>query len=356
MLIRFLGYLVITLALCLGSYQPGFADTGSIEVYSLPAGLEVFLNGIYVGHTPYSNPDIAVGEHTITVTTSDSSQNQSWTFTVDELTPLTKWFYFEDPKPKRFNGIQEDAIIDKGEGNIQFTSIPTGAWVYVNGSKLHQTPVAYRNVDVGSYSVLFELDGKQLKGDFRIEDGETGKLIADFDNQQLIDKWRKEKSKIERIQQAVEEQKEKRLEEEHEKVLKERLKTFSEAERRRILDARDQMFTIMPIEYMYNTNRTYYYNAMKLNDDVVRFFKLPYEKITLEIKNLKKRQSELVGDYFDGEYVFRYGKHVRRGKLISSDPASCKIKLYNDVVVKLRYDPDLLGYGKGDGRVFLSIR
>jgi PEGA domain len=346
----------LTLLIFLTTCMPLLAETGVVEIYSVPEGLNVYLNGIFVGHTPYSNPDIEVGEHTISVSTPDSSATQSWTFTVDGLTPLTKWFYFEEPKPSKFNGVPEEPAIDKDTGNIQFASIPTGATVYVNGDKLNTTPISYRDVDIGLYSVAFELNGKWLKGTFRVENDETGKLIADFDKNQLIDKWQKEKSKTERIQHAEEEKAEKILEAEHEKVLKERLKSYSAADQRRILDARDQVFTIVPIEYMYNTNRTYYYNAMKLNDDVVRFYKLPYDKITLEIKNLKSRESQLVGVYYEGDYVFRYGKHIRRGKLISSDLGSCKIKLYNDIVIKLRYDPDTAGYGKGEGRVFLSIR
>lgn len=348
--------LILTLLISLFTCLPLLAASGVIEVYSQPEGLNVYLNGIFVGHTPYNNPDIETGKHTITVSTLDSSETQSWTFTVDELTPLTKWFYFEEPKPSKFDGVPEEPVVDKGSGNIQFASIPTGATVYVNGEKLLKTPVSYHDVDIGLYSIAFELNGKWLKGTFRVENGETGKLIANFDKNQLVDKWQKEKSKTERIQQAVEDKAEKRLEAEHEKVLKERLKSFSAADQRRILDARDQVFNIVPIEYMYQTNRTYYYNAMKLNSDVVRFFKLPYDKVTLEIKNLKKRESKLVGTYFDGDYVFRYGKHVRRGKLNSSELGSCKIKLYNDIVMKLRYDPDTSGYGKGEGRVFLSIR
>jgi|GEM_PF-2453531 len=346
----------LTLLLYLFTCLPLWAATGVVEVYSKPEGLNVYLDGIFVGHTPYTDPDIEIGKHTISVATLDSSENQIWTFTIDDLTPLTKWFYFEEPRPKKFTGVPEEAIIDKGKGNIQFASVPTGATVYVNGEKLNQTPISYRDVDIGRYSVSFELNGKRITGTFRVENDETGKLIADFDKNQLIDKWKKEKSKTERIQLAEEEKEEKRLEEEHEKVLKERLKSFSASDQRRILDARDQVYSVVPIEYMYNTNRTYYYNAMKLNDDVVRFFKLPYDKVTLEIKNLKSRESELVGTYFDGDYVFRYGKHVRRGKLNSSTMASCKIKLYNDIVLKLRYDPDTSGYGKGEGRVFLSIR
>lgn len=335
---------------------PAFAETGIIEVYTIPEELNVYLNGIFVGHSPYTNPEIPVGEHTISVATTDGSQSQSWTFNVDELTPLTKWFYFEEPKPAKFSGIPDEPIIDKGAGNIQFASIPTGATVYVNGEKQAVTPIGFRDIEIGSYEVAFEYQGKKIKGSFKVADGETGKLIANFESNELIDAWSREKSKTERIQQAEEEKVEKALEAVHEEALKQRLKGYSPADQRRILDARDEVFNVVPVEYMYDTNRTYYYNAMRLNEDVVRFYKLPYDKVSLEIKNLKRKESDLVGSYFDGDYVFRYGKHIRRGKLNSSTFASVKIKLYNDVVLKLRYDPDLEGYGKGDGRVFLSIR
>lgn len=348
----FLSAVLLILLCCTAA----IAETGVIEVYSIPEGQNVYLNGIFVGHTPHSDPDIAIGEHSISVTSLDGAETQNWRFTVDAITPLRKWFYFEEPQPAKFTGTLQPPAIDKGYGNIQFASIPSGAQIYVNGEQFSQTPASYLNVEIGIYQVEFKQAGKSLKGSFRVEAGETGKLIADFDKSKIIDKWRKEKSKTERLQHAVEEKAERRLEEEHERVTRERLKAYSAEERRQILNARDTVFTIAPIEYMYKTNRTYYYNSMKLDPKLVRFYKLPYDKVTLEIKNLKARESQLIGTFFEGDYVFRYGKHIRRGKLNSSDLSSSKITLYNDIVIKLRYDPDSSGYGKGDGRVFMSIR
>ncbi len=350
---RTLLLLFLLMMFCVG---PARAETGVIEIYTIPDGQNVYLNGIFVGHTPYTDPDIPIGEHSISVTSLDGTMSQNWSFVVDELTPLIKWFYFEDPQPAQFSGTLEQPSVDRGYGNVQFASIPSGATIFVNGQQLTQTPASYLDVAIGSYQVEFKLAGKTLSGSFRVEDGETGKLIADFAENKLIDKWRKEKSKTERMQSAAEEKAERQTEEEHERITRERLKVYSAEERRQILNARDTVFTIVPVEYMYKTNRTYYYNSMKLDPKLVRFYKLPYDKVTLEIKNLKARESQLIGTYFEGDYVFRYGKHIRRGKLNSSDLSTSKFKLYNDIVIKLRYDPDSSGYGKGEGRVFMSIR
>ncbi len=343
---------ILTLFYC----GPALAETGVVEIYSIPEGQNVYLNGIFVGHAPYTNPDIPIGEHSINVTNLDGSESQNWSFTLDEITPLRKWFYFEDPKPSKFSGTLQPPEVDQGYGNVQLASIPSGAQIFINGEEFSQTPASYLDVAIGIYQIEFRLAGKSLKGSFRVENGETGKLIANFAKNKLIDKWRKEKSKTARLEQAAETKAERKIELEHEKVLRERLATYSAEDRRKILNSRDTVFTIVPVAYMYKTNRTYYYNSMKLDPMLVRFYKLPYDKVTLEIKNLKTRESQLIGTFFEGDYVFRYGKHIRRGKLNSSDLSSTTFKLYNDIVIKLRYDPDTSGYGKGEGRIFMSIR
>jgi hypothetical protein len=74
------------------------------------------------------------------------------------------------------------------------------------------------------------------------------------------------------------------------------------------------------------------------------------------LKNLKKEKSSRQGEIFVGEYVFRYGKHTRRGRLNSSNLASCRFTLYNDLTIKVSYDPDDYGAGRGKGNIFISVR
>ncbi len=353
---RRLSTLLFALFLCFSSASLVAAKSGIIEVHSAPSGCNVYLDGIFVGKTPYSNPEITIGEHQISVSQEDGQLTQTWDLEIDELIPKIRWFYFEPEASPHFSGIVEESILEQDEGSIQLASIPTGAMVSISGEERYTTPLSYRDVNVGQYQVSFQLNGQTLSGAFHIEKDETCKLIADFQRMVIVNKRHDEKSKLERKQKAAQ----KRVERQQKILLAEqqgeRLRSLQKQEETRVLAARDQTYVIDPIARMYKTNRTYFYSALNLDPDVVNYYKLPYDKITLEIKNLKKNSSVLQGKYYEGDYIFRYGKHIRRGKLNSSTHASCKFTLYNDTVIKLRYDPDDYTNGKGRGKVFASVR
>lgn len=333
-----------------------FAKTGVLEIYTNPPGVEVFINSIYVGDTPFNDPDIKTGDYRIDLVLEKTGERHSFSVVIDTLTPQVHRIDFQQPRPKTFNGKIEEPEFIRARGNIQFASIPTGATVAINGEEIATTPVSFRDADTGLYKVRFTLNDKVLTGDFRINNNETGKLIADFDRGVIIDKWREEKSKLARKEKAREEHLLEEKEQAREEHLLKDLAQLSPDARQRILRARDQQYEIVPIEEMYESNRSYYYSAMDLNPTVVNYYKLPYDKMTLELKNLKKAKSARLGEYFEGEYVFRYGKHTRRGRLNSSNLSLCRFTLYNDLTIKVSYDPDDYGGGRGKGKVFVSVR
>ncbi len=332
------------------------AETGVLEIYSTPPGADVFVDKIYAGHTPYADPDISIGTHQITLLLKETGAQHSFSVDIDNLNPQIHRINFQPSQKNLFNGVIEEPTLIVEQGNIQFASIPTGATVEINGEKLANTPVSFRDADIGIYDVKFSINGKSLEGKFRINKDETGKLIADFKRQVIIDKWSEEKSKLARKEKARTEhllEEKEQAREEH--VMKE-LEHLQPEVRSRILRARDQQHQTISIEEMYNANRSYYYNALNLDPTVVEYYKLPYDRLTLELKNLKRARSQKNGDYFEGEYIFRYGKHTRRGKLNSNNLASCRFTLYNDLTIKVRYDPDDYGSGRGQGKVFVSVR
>lgn len=348
--------LLSVLILLILSAMPSLAKTGILEIYSTPPNVEVFVDNIYVGRTPYSDPDIEIGPHQISLLFEKTGVRHSFSIEIDNIKPQVHRINFQQPHPKSFNGTIEKPTFIVDHGNIQFASIPTGARIEINGKELATTPVSFRNADTGAYQVKFTLGEKTLEGQFRINKNETSKLIANFKRGIIIDKWREEKSKLTRKEKARQKQLLKKKEQEREKLVLQELKQLQPEARERILRARDQQHSIVPIEEMYKANRSYYYSAMKLAPMVVLQYKLPYDKLTLELKNLKKEKSSRLGIYYGGEYVFRYGKHTRRGRFNSNNLASCRFTLYNDLTIKVRYDPDDYGGGRGKGKVFVSVR
>jgi len=348
--------ILVTLILFLLSTMPSFAKTGILEIYTTPSGAEVFIDNIFAGETPFADPDIEVGPHQISLTLEQTGASHRFSVKIDALSPQVHRINFQQPHPKAFNGTIEQPTFVADRGNVQFASIPTGARIVINGKETAKTPVSFRGADTGSYQVKFILDEKVLEGEFRVYKNETSKLIADFEQGHIIDKWQEEKSKLERQEQARSKkvlEKKELAREEH--VLQE-LKGLQPEVREKILRARDQQHPTISIEEMYNANRSYYYIALDLDPTVVTYYKLPYDRLTLELKNLKKGKSSRQGDFYEGEYVFRYGKHTRRGRLNSSNLASCSFTLYNDLTIKVRYDPDDYGAGQGKGKVFVSVR
>ncbi|WP_020676600.1 PEGA domain-containing protein [Geopsychrobacter electrodiphilus] len=344
------------LVLFLVSAVPSFAKTGILEIYTTPSGASVFINNIYVGVTPYTDPDIKIGTHHISVVHDKTGSSSEFTATVDNINPQIYKINLQNEKQKKFNGRIEPPTIIMDRGNIELASIPTGARVEINGQDLAITPVSFLDVDTGKYQIKFILAEKTLEGEFQINKNETGKLIADFEHKIIIDKWHEEKSKIERKEKGRSE----RILEEKELVREghvlKNLQLLTPEVRARVLRARDQKHPIAPIEEMYQGNRSYYYTALDLDPEVVNYYKLPYDRLTLELKNLRKRNSERIGVFYEGDYVFRYGKHTRRGHLNSSVLATARFTLYNDLTIKVSYDPDDSGAGKGQGSVFVSIR
>lgn len=168
------------------------ASTGILEIYSEPSGAKIYIDDQFVGTTPYSNLNVPVGKHKVAVMLNDNYAPQYWEVAVDEVTPQVKTFRFKGIGQGEFTGIEIKQEVERYKGNVVFASVPTGAEVVINGNKRKKTPVGFKDVDVGTYMVEFTLNGKKLDGSFEVIKDDTVKIIADFENNTIINQWLEE--------------------------------------------------------------------------------------------------------------------------------------------------------------------
>jgi len=167
-----------------------FAEkTVTLEVYSEPSGAIIYIDGTYVGTTPYQNPDISIGKHEVRAFLNSDFLEKRETINITEVDPVTHTFYFTAGEGDRFGRIEEEQVIQNPTGNVFVASTPSGAMVYLKGQQPKKTSRCFKKIDVGRYEVEFKLNGKSLKSHFDIIKDETVMLIADFSQEIIINKW-----------------------------------------------------------------------------------------------------------------------------------------------------------------------
>jgi hypothetical protein len=187
--------------------------TGILEIYSNPEGAMIYIDGISVGPTPYQNTEIPLGKHKIKAYLSADYPAQVYEVNVGSTDPVTYTFNFVGGKSGKFSGIEDEQAVEKFKGNVVFASIPTGATIYINDEKRKDTPIAYKEVEVGRYNVKFEINGKVLKGPFDIIKNDTVKLVADFNKGKIINSWEEARIKEKEIELELKREKARIIEE-----------------------------------------------------------------------------------------------------------------------------------------------
>ncbi|QSZ66965.1 DUF3344 domain-containing protein [Methanofollis aquaemaris] len=116
---------------------------GCIAVTSTPEGATIFLDDVDTGETTDALlEDIAIGEHTITVTKS-GYMDASTTVTVVDNETISVEFTLAEPS-----------------GSIAVTSSPDGARIFLDGEDTgEQTNTTLTNIPVGEHLVTVSLDG-----------------------------------------------------------------------------------------------------------------------------------------------------------------------------------------------------
>jgi hypothetical protein len=227
--------------------------TGILKVYSEPPGAKIYIDGVYVGITPYQNLETPIGRHEIRVSLTSDYPEPRKTITVTEEDPVTRTFYFIGGDGGRFGGVIEQGV--KYTGSVVFASTPPGALIHLKGRPPIKAPKSFRKMDVGRYEVKFTLHGKTLKGNFDVIKNETVQVVADFNKGVTVNKWVEEQKETARqagIARLEREMKERLAREEAERKEVERKR---QAELARLEEERKERLAREEAERRENINR-----------------------------------------------------------------------------------------------------
>lgn len=110
---------------------------GRLVVESKPSGASIFIDGRFLGYTPYTG-DVSVGSHSIRL---ELSGYQPYETTVN-ITPT---------KPNKISVTLKP--IPYYQGALYITSSPSNAEVYINGERKGRTPIKIDKLKPGRYQI-----------------------------------------------------------------------------------------------------------------------------------------------------------------------------------------------------------
>ncbi len=141
--------------------QPSQGAYGTLEVTSTPSRAEVYVDRTFAGYTPLRY-DVRPGTYDIEVVASGGTYAERVQVRPDRSTNVTATFR---PTVRT--------------GTARFTSTPTGADVYVDGSFLGATPIDATTFDVGTYTAEFRRSGFDvLRRTFEVRANEDTRVDA----------------------------------------------------------------------------------------------------------------------------------------------------------------------------------
>jgi len=144
--------------------RPQQAAYGTLAVRSSPSDARVFVDGNFVGYTPLSY-GTRPGRHNVRV---ERSGYESYSQSVNV-------------RPGGTTTVDAGLSQRRRTGEVQFTSQPSGASVYVDGRYAGTTPTTTIDLEEGRYEARFELSGHQdAQVSFRVQRGSSQTVRADL--------------------------------------------------------------------------------------------------------------------------------------------------------------------------------
>ncbi|MEJ2292864.1 MAG: PEGA domain-containing protein [Deinococcales bacterium] len=139
--------------------QPAF---GNLRIDSTPQGARAYVDGNFVGTTP-TNFGTHPGRHDVRITLDGYEPFQSSV----------------DLRPGETQSVRAQLRPVRRTGTVSFDSSPRGANVYLDGNYVGSTPTGRMNVDAGSHTARFSLQGyRDAQVSFRLSSGEDRQVSA----------------------------------------------------------------------------------------------------------------------------------------------------------------------------------
>lgn len=173
---------------------PILPETGTVSVYSTPAGAFVAIDGTSYGTAPVTQA-FAPGQHSLKVSaagyndyvaTVSVTAGQSLPVYVTLVAgvpaaaPATPAIVAPVATVTSTTTIQPAATpLPSGAGSLLLSSRPEGANVYVDGTFIGKSPAGMRSVAAGPHTVLFTMNGfADFSSIVRVTSGETTEFLA----------------------------------------------------------------------------------------------------------------------------------------------------------------------------------
>jgi hypothetical protein len=137
------------------------ATDGGLVAKSEPKDAKVYLDGSYVGTTPFERQDLSPGSHRVRIT---KEGYRTWE---------------RDVTIKAGDTVQFVAPLKRAEGGLSAKSEPKGAKVYLDGKMVGSTPFEGQDLSPGAHTVRITKDGYQTwERDVTVKAEETVEFVA----------------------------------------------------------------------------------------------------------------------------------------------------------------------------------
>jgi hypothetical protein len=170
---RILPFVILVAILLAAGCTKEVPQSGSLEITSTPAGLEVqvVLDGNYQGLTPILLPNLSAGSHLLQLRSSGYQDNvqlvnipagQQIHINADyppipTATPVTP-FPLPTPEPT-VSPTEKPTEVPVPPGSLYVTSFPSGATIFLDGKGYGVTPRLIEGLTPGSYELRLSLVG-----------------------------------------------------------------------------------------------------------------------------------------------------------------------------------------------------
>lgn len=123
----------------------GVTPKGGLKIMAFPEAA-VYLNGLEVGKTPFSEENLNVGEYSVQLISPESSWQGKITLNKGALSVINRSLASTEATSSG-----DSLVLDQGQGVI-ITSSPTGSSIEIDGKLMGVTPLSVSDLSPGAHS------------------------------------------------------------------------------------------------------------------------------------------------------------------------------------------------------------